>query len=147
VRLPIHKIVTNEKEKILIIALPGIGDALMSTPMLTLLRKAKPDAEIHVLTMFHATRELFLSNPNLDTIHFFDFINGSNIEGLLYLFYLRSFGFDISINIYPQNRREYNIFALIIGASKRIGLHYGHSNWQNLSWLLTDTIHENDRYH
>jgi heptosyltransferase-2 len=135
------------KEKILVIALPGIGDALMTTPMLTLLRKAKPDAEIHALTMFHATRELFLTNPNLDAIHFFDFINGSRIEGILYLLHLRKEHFDISINIYPQNRREYNLFALMIGAGKRIGIHYGHKNWQNLSWLLTDTIKEDDSFH
>jgi heptosyltransferase-2 len=135
------------KEKILIIALPGIGDALMSTPMLALLRQAKPVAEIHVLTMFHATRELFLTNPNLDAIHFFDFINGNIFEGLLYLLHLRKIGFDISINIYPQNRREYNLFALLIGASKRVGINYNHKNWQNFSWLLTDTIPENDLYH
>jgi heptosyltransferase-2 len=137
----------NQKEKILIIALPGVGDALMTTPMLTILRKVKPDAEIHVLVMFHATRELFLTNPNLDTIHFFDFIKGSKIEGLLYLMHLRSLGFDISLNIYPQNRREYNLFALAIGAKKRIGIKYGHKDWQNLSWLLTDNIAEDDRYH
>jgi len=135
------------KEKILVIALPGIGDALMSTPMLALLRQAKPDADIHVLTMFHATRELFLTNPNLDAVHFFDFINGYSIEGFLYLMHLRKFDFDISINIYPQNRREYNIFALLIGASKRIGIRYGHKNWENLNWLMTDTINEDDEYH
>jgi heptosyltransferase-2 len=136
-----------KKEKILVIALPGIGDALMTTPMLTLLRKAKPDAQIHALVMFGATRELFLTNPNLDTIHFFDFINGNKLEGIAYLFHLRSLGFDISINIYPQNRREYNIFAYLIGAARRIGIHYGHKNWQNLSWLLTDTIPEDDSFH
>jgi len=137
----------NYKEKILVIALPGIGDALMSTPMLNLLRKAKPDAEIHVLCMFHATRELFLTNPNLDHIHFFDFINGPKLEGLLYLLHLRKTGFDISINIYPQNRWEYNFFAFLLGARKRIGVRYGHFNWQNLNWLCTDSITEDDRYH
>ncbi len=119
----------------------------MTTPMLSILRKAKPDGEIHVLTMFHATRELFLTNPNLDHIHFFDFINGSKVEGLLYLMHLREIGFDASINIYPQNRREYNIFAYILGASKRIGIHYRHKSWQNLSWLCTDTIAEDDSFH
>jgi heptosyltransferase-2 len=119
----------------------------MSTPMLTLLRKAKPEAEIHILVMFHATRELFLTNPNLDKIHFFDFINGSKLEGFLYLMHLRGLGFDTSINIYPQNRREYNLFAFLLGAKKRIGVRYGHFNWQNLNWLGTDTITEDDRYH
>src|SRR5437868_6423718 len=119
----------------------------MTTPMLSLLRKAKPDAEIHILCMFHATRELFLTNPNPDHIHFFDFINGNKIEAFLYLLHLRKLAFDVSINIYPQNRREYNFFAYLLGANKRIAIHYGHKNWQNLSWLCTDLIKEDNSYH
>ena len=119
----------------------------MSTPMLALLRKAKPDAEIHVLVMFAATRELFLTNPNLDHIHYFDFINVNKFEGFLYLLHLRKISFDVSINIYPENRREYNFFSYLLGAKKRIGIHYGHRNWQNLNWLNTDLIAEDDSYH
>lgn len=137
----------KEKEKILIIALPGLGDALMSTPMLALLRKAKPDAEIHALVMFAATRELFLANPNIDHIHFFDFINGNKLEGFFYLLHIRKLSFDVSINIYPENRGEYNLFSYFLGAKKRIGVHYGHRNWQNLNWLNTDLIFEDDASH
>jgi heptosyltransferase-2 len=139
--------VSTEKEKILIIALPGLGDALMSTPMLALLRKAKPDAEIHILVMFAATRELFLTNPNLDHIHYFDFINVNILEGFLYLLHLRKLSFDVSINIYPENRREYNFFSFLLSAKKRIGIRYGHRNWQNLNWLNTDLISEDDSFH
>ena len=134
-------------EKILIIALPGIGDALLSTPMLHLLRKAKPGAEIHVLVMFAATRDLFESNPNVSKVHYFDFINGSKIEGILFLLHLRKQRFDVSINIYPQNRREYNIFALVLGAKRRLGIRYKRRDWQNLNWLNTDTITEDDSLH
>ncbi|MDP4230765.1 MAG: glycosyltransferase family 9 protein [Bacteroidota bacterium] len=134
-------------QKILIIALPGLGDALMSTPMLALLRKERPEAEIHVLVMFPATRELFMTNPNLDHIHYFDFINANKFEGFLYLLHLRRMGFDVSINIYPENRREYNAFAYLLGAKKRIGMRYGHRNWANLNWLNTDLVTEDDSYH
>ena len=64
------------KEKILIIALPGIGDALLATPMIELLRKAKPDAEIHALVMFAATREMLDHDPCIDQVHFYDFVHG-----------------------------------------------------------------------
>ena len=137
----------NKPEKILIIALPGIGDALLSTPMLRLLREAKPNAEIHVLVMFAATRDLFRANPLVNKVHFFDFINGNKLEGILFLFHLRSLAFDISINIYPQNRREYNIIALIIGAGRRLGVRYKRRDWQNLNWLNNDTVPENDSLH
>lgn len=138
---------SQPKEKILIIALPGIGDALLSTPMLRLLREAKPNAEIHVLVMFSATRELFTTNPNVNKVHFFDFIHGNKIEGILFLFHLRKQVFDISLSIYPQNRREYNIFALIVGAKRRLGVRYKRRDWQNLNWLNTDTVTEDDSLH
>ncbi len=38
--------------KILVIALSGIGDALMFTPALKLLRKNLPNTEIDVLVMY-----------------------------------------------------------------------------------------------
>jgi heptosyltransferase II len=135
------------KEKILIIALPGIGDALLATPMMRLLREAKPDAEIHALVMFGGTRDLLRTNPNIDEVHYYDFIGSPAHEGLLYLLHLRSFGFDISINIYPQNRWQYNIFALLVGASRRLGVRYKRRDWYNLSWLCSDTIAEDDSLH
>jgi len=135
------------REKIIVIALPGIGDALMSTPMFRLLRDAKPEAEIHALVMFPATRDLFRSNANIDHVHYFDFINTSKLEGVLYLFHLRQEGFDISINIYPQNRWQYNIFALLLGAARKLGIRYKLRDWRNLSWLCTDTFGEDDSLH
>jgi len=60
---------------------------------------------------------------------------------------LRTFSFDVSINIYPENRREYNFFSYVLAAKKRIGIRYGHRNWQNLNWLNTDLITEDDSYH
>ena len=135
------------REKIIVIALPGIGDALMSTPMFRLLRDAKPEAEIHALVMFPATRDLLRSNANIDRVHYFDFINTSKVEGLLYLFNLRQEGFDTSINIYPQNRWQYNIFALLLGAGRKLGIRYKLRDWRNLSWLCTDTLGEDDTLH
>lgn len=137
----------SKKEKILIIALPGIGDALLATPMMKLLREGKPDAEIHALVMFGGTRDLLRTNPNIDEVHYFDFIGSPLHEGLLYLLHLRTFGFDISINIYPQNRWQYNVFALLVGAPRRLGVRYKRRDWYNLSWLCTDTIAEDDALH
>lgn len=136
-----------EREKIIIVALPGIGDALMATPMIRLLREAKPNAEIHALVMFGATRDLLSSNPNLDHVHYYDFIGSPKFEGLLYLMHLRGMQFDISINIYPQNRWQYNIFALLLGASRRLGVRYKRRDWYNLSWLCNETIGEDDSLH
>jgi len=57
--------------KILVVALSGIGDALMFTPALRILRYKLPDAEIDALVMYNGVREIYRTNPNLNkTIHF-----------------------------------------------------------------------------
>ncbi len=134
-------------EKILILALPGIGDALLATPMIELLRRAKPQAEIHAFVMFAATRELFQRDPLIDKVHHFDFLHGSKIDAMRFVQGLRREQFDISINIYPQNRREYNLIALLIGAKQRLGVKYRRRDPQNFSWLNTHTILEDDTLH
>jgi heptosyltransferase II len=135
------------KEKILIIALPGIGDALLATPMIELLRNSKPDAEIHSLVMFGATREMFEHDPCIDHVHFYDFVNGDKQGALRKVNELRKMKFDVSINIYPQNRREYNAIAYMIRAKKRIAMKYLRRDRQNASWLNTHVVLEDDRYH
>jgi len=136
-----------KKEKILIIALPGIGDALLATPMIELLRKAKPDSEIHALVMFKATREMFEGDPYVDTVHYYDFVNGGKVGALKTALGLRFQKFDVSINIYPQNRSEYNLIALLIGAKKRLGVLYKRFGRKNLNWLNTHAIVEDDNLH
>lgn len=135
------------KEKILLIALPGIGDALMATPMIELLRKSKPDAEIHALVMFAATKEMFEHDPYVDHVHFHDFLNNTKRSALAFLLGVRGHKFDISISTYPQNRREYNLIALFLGAKHRYGITYRRRSKRNLNWLNTRSLLEDDRLH
>jgi heptosyltransferase II len=139
--------INPSSERILIIALPGIGDALLATPMIELLRNAKPNAEIHALVMFAATREMFEHDAFIDHVHFYDFVNGDKRGALSKVNELRKMKFNISINIYPQNRREYNGIAFAIKAKKRIAMRYLRRDRQNASWLNTDVVLEDDRYH
>ena len=48
--------------KILILCLPGIGDALMTTPMIRILKKEKPNAQIDVACMFGGVQYVFKNN-------------------------------------------------------------------------------------
>jgi len=135
------------REKILLLAFPGIGDALLATPMIELLRRAKPDANIHAFVMFKSTLEMYEADPMIDKVHHFDFLNRSKPDALKFVGALRRERFDISINIYPQNRREYNAIAFTVGAKQRIAIRYRRRDRQNLSWLNTETILEDDRLH
>ena len=132
--------------KILIIALSGIGDALIFTPALKLMRQVLPDVEIDVLTMLKGVEDIYSNNPNINKIHFFDFMNEGYLKSLSYVLALRG-KYDATINVYPANRKEYNMISFLLGAKKRAAVNYLRKDFQNFGWLNNVTIKENDSLH
>lgn len=121
--------------KILINALSGIGDAVMFSPALSILKKHLPDAEIDMMVMFKAVGVIYEKNPAINKIHFVDFLNQSSFKSFKQVLALRKKKYDASINVYPSNRREYNIVNFLIGAKKKIATKYIHSNITYLEFL------------
>ena len=132
--------------KILVIALSGIGDALMFTPALKLLRKNLPDAEIDALVMYRGAQEIFSSNPNLNKIIHFNFMDEGIFNSLKFLYLLRK-KYDASINVYPSNRKEYNLINFLIGAKQRASVVYLCKDRANLGFLNNIRVLENDTVH
>lgn len=132
--------------KILILALSGIGDALMFTPALKLLRQSLPSAEIDTLVMFKGTKEIYETNPNFNKVIHFDFLKEGAFNSLKFVLSLRK-KYDATINVYPSNRKEYNIINFLIGAKQRVGVEYLRMNSQNFGWLNNVTVLENDETH
>lgn len=120
--------------KILIIALSGIGDALMFTPALKLLRTHLPDPQIDVLVMFKGAHDIFLNNPNINDVYHFDFLKEGSFKSFKYVLRLRR-KYDASINVYPSNRKEYNIINFLIGAKKRTAVKYLRKDFSNLGFF------------
>ncbi|MCK9424857.1 MAG: glycosyltransferase family 9 protein [Ignavibacteriaceae bacterium] len=132
--------------KILILALSGIGDALMFTPALQLLRNKFPEAEIDAMVMYKGVREIYEQTNLLNSIHYFDFLDASIFSSLRFVLKFRG-TYDASINVYPSNRKEYNLINFIIGAKKRAAVHYLRNDFQNLGFLNTERVLENDSLH
>ncbi|NNJ52905.1 MAG: glycosyltransferase family 9 protein [Ignavibacteriaceae bacterium] len=132
--------------KILVIALSGIGDALMSTPAIEVLKKHSPDSEIDALVMYRGSKEIFSTNQNLNKVIYFDFINEGALNSLKFISGLRK-KYDASINVYPSNRKEYNVISFLIGAKKRTGVKYLRKNSFNLGFLNNIQVKENDLIH
>jgi len=132
--------------KILILALSGIGDALMFTPALRLLRESQPTAQIDALVMFKGTKEIYQTNPNLNSVIHFDFLKEGAVKSLKFILGLRK-KYDATINVYPSNRKEYNVINFLLGAKQRAGVEYLRANNQNLGWLNNVTVLENDKTH
>ena len=132
--------------KILVIALSGIGDALMFTPALKLLRKTLPEAQIDALVMYHGAQEIYSSNSDLNKVIHFNFLEEGAFKSLKFLFQLRK-KYDASINVYPSNRKEYNLISFFIGAEKRAGIVYLRKNKSNFGFLNNVRVPENDDIH
>jgi heptosyltransferase II len=132
--------------KILVIALSGIGDALMFTPALKLLRQSYPSAEIDTLVMYKGTEEILSSNKNLNKVIHFNFPEEGVIKSLKFLSEIRK-KYDASINVYPSNRKEYNIISYIIGAKQRVGAVYLRKDRSCFGFLNNIRVLENDSVH
>ncbi len=132
--------------KILINALSGIGDALMFTPALALLRKEFPEAKIDALTMLKGVKELYENLEEPDNVFYYDMLNKSKFSTAKYLSKLRN-TYDVSVNVYPSNRKEYNLLHYFLKAKKRLGVNYIHNNFFNLGFLNNVTVKENNTSH
>ena len=132
--------------KILILALSGIGDALMFTPALKLLKKNLPDAEIDALVMYKGAQEILVSNENLNEVIHFDFVKEGLLNSLKFVLTLRK-RYDASINVYPSNRKEYNLINYLFGARQRAGVVYLRKDNANLGFLNNIRVLENDSVH
>jgi len=132
--------------KILIIALSGIGDALMFTPALQKLKEEIPSASIDALVMYKGVNDIYNNLPQFDNVLHFDFLKSPRIKSLRYVLSLRN-RYDAAINVYPSNRREYNFISLLIGAGNRLAVKYLRKDFSNFGFLNSARILEDDNLH
>lgn len=128
--------------KILINALSGNGDALMFSPSLRLLKEKIPSAEIDMLVMFKSVKEMYEHNPFLNKIYHINFLKQSKLKSIQELLSLRKNNYDVSINVYPSNRTEYNVVNYFLGAKKRLAHNYTHSDFFRFEILNNVTANE-----
>lgn len=135
-----------KKKKILVYALSGIGDALMFTPALQLMRKHLPVYQIDALVMFGGVKNIYDRTNLFDKVIHFDFLQQGAVKSILFL--SRLIGkYDYTINVYPSNRKEYNIISLLSFAKKRAGVKYLRKDFSNLGFLNSVRIKEDDLLH
>lgn len=132
--------------RILIIALSGIGDALMFTPALNKISEEMPSADIDVLVMYNGVKDIYEKLPQVSKVLYYDFLNSSKLNAFLFVLKLRN-KYDSTINVYPANRKEYNIISRLIGAPKRGAVKYLRKDFSNLGFLNNIRTPENDALH
>ncbi len=132
--------------RILVIALAGIGDTLMATPVIHELRSRFPKARLEALVLWPGAKEVLEGNPHLDAVHQHQFLLASKWASLRFVWGLRRPRADLSLNVYPQGRREYRAIARLIGARRRLSHAYENQNWMD-PWLVTDTVPQDYSVH
>lgn len=126
-------------QRILVIALAGIGDTLMATPFLHELRANFPAATLETLVMWPGARQVLQGNPHLDTVHQHHFLKASRLASLRQVLGLRRRGYDASFNTHPQARTEYRLIARLIGARRRFSHRYDRWTWLD-ERCVTDSV-------
>lgn len=131
--------------RVLILPLYGIGDTLMTTPAIEILKK-NLNVKITNLCMFKTNFEILKANPFIDEIIFFPFMEKSKFEVFQFILSLRG-KFDYSINFYPSNRWQYSALSWMFGAKWRVGHRYIKRDLRELNFLKNLTVRENEELH
>ena len=132
--------------RILVIALSGIGDTLIATPLIHELRVQFPEAEIDALVFWPGSRQILEGNPHLNAVHQHDFLRSSKRATLGFLASLRRRKYDLSLNVHTLGRREYRYVARAISARRRLSHSYENQGWFD-RWLVTDQIPQDYSVH
>jgi heptosyltransferase-2 len=128
--------------KILVISLAGIGDTLLATPLLRVLREQCPNATIDVLARWPGSRDLLVGNPHINAVHQQNLVDAGAFANLKFLTSVRRERHDVSINTHPQGKREYRFIARLIGAPLRLSHRY--ENWSWADRLLVNRSIDQD---
>jgi ADP-heptose:LPS heptosyltransferase len=133
--------------KIIISPMIGIGDVLMTTPALEIIKKNIPESEITYCTMNKGVFDVLKENPNIDNLVYYPLLSKNVFSALVPFLKEQSCRHYISLNFYPSNRIHYNIISLLTFARQRIGHTYLRMNFSQLNWLKNKTIIEDDSLH
>jgi lipopolysaccharide heptosyltransferase II len=132
--------------RILVIALSGIGDALLFTPAARVLRSKFPEATIDALVMFKGARQVYERTGLFDHVIHHDFLNRSKLGSLRLTLRMRG-EYDVSLSVYPSNRKEYNLIQYLIGAKDRGAVKYLRRDGTEFGFLNNRRIVEDDSLH
>ena len=77
-----------------------------------------PDAEIDALVMFKGVEDIYKRNPNFNNVHYFNFMGEGVVKSIRFILKLGR-NYEYSVNVYPANRKEYNIIQFFLYFRRR----------------------------
>lgn len=125
--------------KILVILASGIGNSILFSPTLLALRKKFPKAKIDIFSYKKQFAEPFRDDPLINGVYYYN--------GLSTILKLKNHKYDISITAFPSNKWQFNLFAFLIGAKKRLTHSYCVGGWRTFSFLQNLKISADENLH
>lgn len=122
--------------KILLSRLRFIGDIILTTPVIEVLRERFPDATIDYLGDKGGV-SLLQNNPNLNEIIPYDFSANELLEQIRIVSILRKKKYDIAIDLFGNPRSAIAVF--LSGAKTRIGGNFG---WRRKLFTYPITVRD-----
>lgn len=117
------KIDKSKIKKILVIKFGGIGDILLTTPVLPNLKNYFPDSEIYFLTLRHS-RDILIDNPYLNRAFTYD---PSEDKSWCLIKNIRSQKYDLVIDLFGNPRTA--LITFLSGAKYRFGFKFRGRNY------------------
>ncbi|HFZ8994769.1 TPA: lipopolysaccharide core heptosyltransferase RfaQ [Citrobacter freundii] len=125
----------KKNPKILIIKLKFQGDVLLTTPVISTLKKHYPDSNIDIL-VYNSTKQMICENDQLNNIYGMEDRKSSLLKKIINSYVLvkkfRNNNYDIIINLSSQI--ILGLFLRMIPAGLKIGFNYGRNSsryWVN----------------
>lgn len=118
----------------------------MFTPALQELREHYPKAQIDAVVMYKGVEDIYSRTGLLSHVFYFDFLKMGPLKSLLFVLRLRG-KYDASVNVYPSNRKEYNLIQFLAGAKLRAGVNYLRGGKLHFGFLNNLVIEEDDNKH
>ena len=136
-----NKPVAPHPQSILVVCIRLIGDVILSTPLIGILKSAYPEAEIDILVN-RGTGEFLETDPRIRTVMYTQNREGGKPIGKPEPgYFARIFRhYDMAINLNASDRG--NIAVLLAGTRTRVGFYPGGSAWKEF-WkklLLTHPV-------
>lgn len=133
-------------KKVLILALSGIGNFLMQSPVFAATKKAHPDWHITAWVAPRGTKELAKNDQNIDAVIEAP-IKQSIVGHLKLISRLRREKFDIALMLSPGQLIKGALYMFLAGIPVRVSHEYPLRSNPTSRFLLTHSIPENPTLH
>ncbi|MBI3251438.1 MAG: lipopolysaccharide heptosyltransferase II [Candidatus Andersenbacteria bacterium] len=134
-------------QHILLLSLSGIGNFLMQSPVFAALKATYPQSRLTVWVAPRGTKILARNNRHIDNVIQMPIKKNSLPKHLANIQALRREKFDTAIVLSPGNLVKSAIYLRLAGISRRIGNSYLLGKNPHSSFLLTDTVPEDETLH